>query len=130
VQVVIRHATRIEDDYADIAPTVTALAATGDTKLVPRLEVAMTRLLDEAYSYRRDLIGGILAGAHGTVALLALLHASTRDLGDHQDALRTWPAGMPSRGSAASFPHCDISPRVIHTLSLRQPIVSARRRTA
>lgn len=89
LEAVIRHATQVEDDYDDIAPMVTALAASGDTSLVPRLEGALTRFLDEANFYGRDLIAGILAGVRGTAALPALLHAAARDLGDDQDALQT-----------------------------------------
>lgn len=89
LEVVIRHAMQLEDDYDDIAPTVTALAASADASLVPRLEEAMTRFLDEANFYGRDLVAGILAGVQGTAAVPALLHAAARDLRDDQDALQT-----------------------------------------
>jgi hypothetical protein len=86
LETVIHHATQVEDDYDDIAPTVTALAASGDTSLMPRLAEALTRFLDEANFYGGDLVAGILASVQGTAALPALLHAPARDLGDDQDA--------------------------------------------
>ncbi|MFI7517044.1 HEAT repeat domain-containing protein [Micromonospora echinofusca] len=87
LEAVVRHATELEDDYDDIAPTLTALAACGDVTLVPRLHEALDRFLDERNFYGRDLIAGILAGVQGLAALPALLRASARDLGDDQDSL-------------------------------------------
>jgi HEAT repeat protein len=87
LEAVIRHAVELEDDYADIEPTITALAACGDTTLVPRLTEALDRFLDEENFYGRDLVAGILAGIQGAAALPALLRASARDLGDDQDSL-------------------------------------------
>ncbi|MFR9780120.1 HEAT repeat domain-containing protein [Micromonospora sp. MS34] len=87
LEAVVRHATELEDDYDDIAPILTALAACGDSTLVPRLHEALDRFLDEQNCYGRDLIAGILAGIQGQAALPALLRASARDLGDDQDSL-------------------------------------------
>jgi HEAT repeat protein len=86
---VLRHAVELEDDYDDIAPTVTALAACGDTSLVPRLQEVLDRFLDEENFYGRDLIASVLAGIEGVAALPVLLRASARDLGDDQDSLQT-----------------------------------------
>lgn len=86
---VVRHAEELEDDYDDIEPTVTALAACGDTALVPRLREALDRFLDDENFYGRDLIAGVLAGIEGVAALPVLLRASARDLGDDQDSLQT-----------------------------------------
>jgi HEAT repeat protein len=87
LEAVVRHATELEDDYDDIAPTLAALAACGDTGLVPRLHEALDRFLDDENFYGRDLIAGILAGIEGPAALPALLRASARNLGDDQDGL-------------------------------------------
>ncbi|HTJ37618.1 MAG TPA: HEAT repeat domain-containing protein [Dactylosporangium sp.] len=84
---VFRHATDLEDDYDDIAHTLTALAESGDAALVPRLETAMSYFLDEQNFYGRDLIAAVLAGIQGTAALPTLLHAAARDLNDDQDSL-------------------------------------------
>ncbi|MGV9764945.1 hypothetical protein [Micromonospora tulbaghiae] len=43
LEAVVRHAVELEDDYEDIAPTLTALAACGDSTLVPRLQEALDR---------------------------------------------------------------------------------------
>ncbi|WUR58052.1 HEAT repeat domain-containing protein [Micromonospora chokoriensis] len=88
MEAAVRHATELEDDYDDIAPTVTALTACGDTALVPRLREALDRFLDDGNFYGRDLIAGVLAGIEGTAALPMLLQASARDLGDDQDSLQ------------------------------------------
>ncbi len=88
LEAVVRHATELDDDYDDIAPTVTALAACGDTTLVPRLQEVLEQFLDEGNFYGRDLISGVLAGINGVAALPVLLHASARDLGDDQDGLQ------------------------------------------
>ena len=50
LEAVVRHAVELEDDYDDIAPTVTALAACGDTTVVPGLQEALDRFLDEGTS--------------------------------------------------------------------------------
>ncbi|MEU1398380.1 HEAT repeat domain-containing protein [Micromonospora zamorensis] len=88
LEAVVRHAVELEDDYDDIAPTVTALATSGDTALVPRLQEALHRFLDEGNFYGRDLIAGVLAGIEGVAALPVLLRASACDLGDDQDGLQ------------------------------------------
>ncbi|WP_330440585.1 HEAT repeat domain-containing protein [Micromonospora sp. NBC_00821] len=88
LEAVVRHAVELEDDYDDIAPTVTALTASGDTALVPRLREVLDRFLDEGNFYGRDLIAGVLAGIEGMAALPVLLRASARDLGDDQDSLQ------------------------------------------
>ncbi|WP_433262189.1 HEAT repeat domain-containing protein [Micromonospora vinacea] len=88
LEAVVRHAVELEDDYDDIAPTVTTLAASGDTALVPRLREVLDRFLDEGNFYGRDLIAGVLAGIEGVAALPVLLLASARDLGDDQDSLQ------------------------------------------
>lgn len=87
LEAVVRHAVELDDDYDDIEPTITALTASGDTTLVPRLHEALDQFLDERNFYGRDLIAGILAGIQGVAALPALLSASARDLGDDQDSL-------------------------------------------
>ncbi|MEU8211440.1 HEAT repeat domain-containing protein [Micromonospora sp. NPDC049044] len=88
LETVVRHAVELEDDYDDIAPTVAALTASGDTALVPRLREALDRFLDEGNFYGRDLIAQVLAGIEGVAALPVLLRASARDLGDDQDSLQ------------------------------------------
>ncbi|GGO14247.1 HEAT repeat domain-containing protein [Micromonospora parathelypteridis] len=88
LEAVVRHAVELEDDYDDIAPTVAALTASGDTALVPRLQEVLDRFLDEGNFYGRDLIAGVLAGIEGVAALPLLLRASARDLGDDQDSLQ------------------------------------------
>ncbi|MEW2427836.1 HEAT repeat domain-containing protein [Micromonospora sp. NPDC047644] len=88
LEAVVRHAVELEDDYDDIAPTVTALTASGDTALVPRLQRVLDRFLDEGNFYGRDLIASVLAGIDGAAALPVLLRASARDLGDDQDSLQ------------------------------------------
>jgi hypothetical protein len=89
LEAVVRHAVELEDDYDDIEPTVTALAACGDTTLVPRLHEVLDRFLDEENFYGRDPIAGVLAGIQGVAALPVLLRASARDLGDDQDSLQS-----------------------------------------
>ncbi|GAA1390721.1 HEAT repeat domain-containing protein [Catellatospora chokoriensis] len=84
---VVRHAAELDDDYDDIAPTVAALSACGDSALVPHLHEELDRFLDAENFYGRDLVAGILAGIDGVAALRTLLHASSRDLGDDQDSL-------------------------------------------
>lgn len=88
LQAIVRHAVDLEDDYEDVAPVVTALAACGDTSLVPQLQEALDRFLDEENFYGRDLIAAVLAGIQGVAALPVLLRASARDLGDDQDSLQ------------------------------------------
>jgi HEAT repeat protein len=88
LEAVIRHATDPAGDYDDIASTVDALAASGDSSLLPRLHEALDRFLDEQNFFGRDLVAGVLAGVAGTAALPALLLAAARDLGDDQDSLR------------------------------------------
>ncbi|CCH19779.1 hypothetical protein MILUP08_44656 [Micromonospora lupini str. Lupac 08] len=88
LEAVVRHAVELEDDYDDVAPTVTALTASGDTTLVPRLQEVLARFLDEGNFYGRDLIAGVLAGIEGVAALPVLLRASARDIGDDQDGLQ------------------------------------------
>jgi hypothetical protein len=79
----------LENDYADIASTVTALAVCGDATLVPRLCEVLDRFLDKENFYGRDLIAGVLAGIQGAAALPVLLRASVRDLGDDRDGLQS-----------------------------------------
>ncbi|MEH0937637.1 HEAT repeat domain-containing protein [Micromonospora psammae] len=85
---VVRHAVELEDDYDDIAPTLSALAACGDSSLVPRLHEALEVFLDEENFYGRDLIASVLAGVQSVAALPVLLRAAARDLGDDQDSLQ------------------------------------------
>lgn len=86
---VVRHAVDLEDDYDDVEPVVTALAASGDTSLVPHVREALDRFLDAGNFYGRDLVATVLAGIDGVAALPVLLRASARDLGDDQDGLQT-----------------------------------------
>jgi HEAT repeat protein len=88
LEAVIRHAVELADDDDDIEPTLTALAASGDITLVPRLREALDRFLDERNFYGRDLIAGVLAGIEQVAALPVLLRAAARDLGDDQDGLQ------------------------------------------
>lgn len=95
LQSVIDHASTADAvDYEDIAATVEALAGSGDVSLVPRLNAALERFLDEGNFYGRDLIVEVLAGVAGVAALPALLLAADRDLGDDQDGLRSEIAGL------------------------------------
>ncbi|MET8086598.1 HEAT repeat domain-containing protein [Micromonospora sp. NPDC005237] len=88
LEAVVRHAVELEDDYDEIAPTLAALQACGDTTLVPLLQQALARFLDEKNFYGRDLIAGVLAGIQKVAALPVLLGAAARDLGDDQDSLQ------------------------------------------
>ncbi|WP_144127055.1 hypothetical protein [Catellatospora sichuanensis] len=83
----MRHAIELEGHYYDIAPTLAALSACGDSALVPRLHEELDRFLHEENFYGRDLIASILAGIDGVAALPTLLRASSRDFGDDQDGL-------------------------------------------
>ncbi|MET7747774.1 HEAT repeat domain-containing protein [Micromonospora sp. NPDC005367] len=103
-EAVIRHAVDLEDDYDDIAPTVTALAASGDISVVPQLRQALDRFLDEGNFYGRDLIAGVLAGIEGVAALPTLLRASAHDLGDDQDGLQAEIVELLHAHRAASRP--------------------------
>jgi HEAT repeat protein len=87
LEAVVRHATLLDDDYDDIAPTLEALSACGDLSLVPGLREALDRFLDDGNFYGRDLIASALAGIQGVAALPVLLRASARELGDDQDGL-------------------------------------------
>jgi len=89
LEAVIRHAEDLEDDYDEVEPTLTALAACGDRTLSPRLHEALDRFLDDGNFYGRDLTAAVLAGIEGVAALPRLLRASARDLGDDQDGLTT-----------------------------------------
>lgn len=104
LEAVVRHALELEDDYDEVAPIVTALAACGDTGLVPRLQEALDQFLDEENFYGRDLIAAVLAGIHGMAALPVLLRASARDLGDDQDSLRSEIIELMHADRAASRP--------------------------
>ncbi|MEV4388313.1 HEAT repeat domain-containing protein [Micromonospora sp. NPDC049580] len=88
LEAVVRHAVELEDDYDEIAPTLASLQACGDTILVPLLQQALARFLDEKNFYGRDLIAGVLAGIQKVAALPVLLGAAARDLGDDQDSLQ------------------------------------------
>jgi HEAT repeat protein len=101
---VIRHAVDSEYDYEDIAPVVKALAASGDTGLVPQLNEALDRFLDSGNFYGRDLIATILYGIQGLAALPALLRASSRDLGDDQDGLQAEITDLLRTDQAAARP--------------------------
>jgi HEAT repeat protein len=102
LEAVVRHAMELEDHYTDIEPTITALAACGDTTLVPRLNEALDRFLGEENFYGRDLIAAILAGIQGAAALPALLRASAHDLGDDQDSLNAEIVDLLHADKAAS----------------------------
>jgi HEAT repeat protein len=101
LEAVIRHATDLEDDYEDIEPTLTALTECGDRTLVPLLEAALDRFLDDDNFYGRDLVARVLAGIDGPSALPVLLRASARDLGDDQDGLSTEIVGLLQADRAA-----------------------------
>jgi HEAT repeat protein len=111
---VVRHAVDLEDDYDEIAPTIQVLSACADGTLIPPLNKALDRFLDEKNFYGRDLIARILAGVQGAVALPTLLRASARDLGDDQDSLsaeiidlmHAHPA--PARRTAVEFATSDV----------------------
>ncbi|BCY06080.1 HEAT repeat domain-containing protein [Actinoplanes sp. L3-i22] len=89
LETVLRQIARPTGEHSDIAPTVTALVASGDTSLVPALNGALERFLEEENSYGRDVIAEILAGIEYEAALPTLLRAAARDLGDDQDSLRS-----------------------------------------
>jgi hypothetical protein len=87
LETVLRHIAWLDGEDADIAETIEALAACGDTTLVPALNEALERFLDEGNFYGRDVIAQILAGIEWEAALPTLLRAAARDLGDDQDTL-------------------------------------------
>ncbi|MFI2452478.1 hypothetical protein [Streptomyces sp. NPDC019539] len=74
------------DEAIDLAD---AVAASGDRALLPRLEAALARFIDEGNFYAREMLGGVIASLGGTVTLPLLLRASAVDLGDDQDGLAT-----------------------------------------
>jgi hypothetical protein len=99
LEALLRHAALLDDgDYDDIAPVLGALAACGDTSLVPRLREALAGFLDDRNFYGRDLTAHVLAGIQGVAALPALLAASARDLGDDQDSLQAEIVGPLQEG--------------------------------
>ncbi|MEU2159732.1 hypothetical protein QRN89_31050 [Streptomyces chengbuensis] len=74
------------DEAIDLAD---AVAASGDRALLPRLEAALARFIDEGNFYAREMLGGVIASLGGVVTLPLLLRASAVDLGDDQDGLAT-----------------------------------------
>jgi HEAT repeat protein len=87
LETLVRHAEALGGDF-DVAPSVAALAACGDTSLVARLHEVLEQFLQEENFYGRDLIAAVLGGIQGVDALAVLLAASARDLGDDQDGLQ------------------------------------------
>ncbi|MFC8719048.1 HEAT repeat domain-containing protein [Kitasatospora sp. NPDC057198] len=79
----------LDSDHEELAAATAELSGAGDVALVPPLEAALDRALDEGAFHARDLIGEVLAGIRGPAALPVLLRASARDLGDDQDSFST-----------------------------------------
>ncbi|MEV4517040.1 HEAT repeat domain-containing protein [Dactylosporangium sp. NPDC049525] len=78
----------VDDLTVDLDPGVAArLAASGDRTLVPRVQAAMERFLDEGNFYGVEVLADVLAGILGTRAFPLLLRASARPLGHDWDSL-------------------------------------------
>ncbi|MFF5452126.1 hypothetical protein ACFY40_12910 [Streptomyces sp. NPDC012950] len=80
----------LDDLDADVDATIDLadeIAATGGPELLPRLEAALGRAVEDRNGYARELLGGVVAGVGGTGSLPVLVRASAVDLGDDQDGL-------------------------------------------
>ena len=85
----------VETFDGDPWPTVRELATSGDRSLVPHVQAALERYLDEDEWYGRDLMVYILAGLRGTAAFPLLLRAFARPLRfDDRDNLCAWLADV------------------------------------
>jgi hypothetical protein len=67
LETVLRHVAWLDGEDADIAETIEALAACGDTTLVPALNEALERFLDEGNFYGRDVIAQVEAVVAGVL---------------------------------------------------------------
>ncbi|GIH01788.1 HEAT repeat domain-containing protein [Plantactinospora mayteni] len=86
-------------------PTIKELAASGDYSLVPPVQAALERYLDEHNWYGRDLMVYILAGLRGTAAFPLLLRAFARPLHpDDRDNLCAWLADIMKTDPAGCRP--------------------------
>lgn len=76
-------------------PAIEELAGSGDQSLVPQVQAALERYLDEQDWYGRDLMAKVLAGLRGTAAFPLLLRAFARPIrGDDRDNLCAWLADI------------------------------------
>ncbi|MEU9829734.1 HEAT repeat domain-containing protein [Micromonospora chersina] len=85
-------------------PVIEELAASGDYSLVPPVQAALERYLDEHNWYGRDLMAYILAGLRGTAAFPLLLRAFARPLRDDRDNLCAWLADIMQADPAGCRP--------------------------
>ncbi|GAA1557210.1 hypothetical protein GCM10009827_092700 [Dactylosporangium maewongense] len=99
---VFRHVETLDGDPW---PSVHALAMSGDRSLVPPVQAALERYLDEDDWYGRDLMVYILAGLRGVAAFPLLLRAFARPLrGDDRDNFCAWLADIMETDPAACRP--------------------------
>ncbi|MGW4463713.1 HEAT repeat domain-containing protein [Micromonospora sp. NPDC004704] len=99
---VLRHVDTLDGDPW---PAVEELAGSGDHSLVPPVQAALERYLDEHNWYGRDLMVYILAELRGTAAFPLLLRAFARPLpGDDRDDLCAWLANIMKADPAGCRP--------------------------
>ncbi|RKR86178.1 HEAT repeat protein [Micromonospora pisi] len=99
---VFRHVDTLDGDPW---PALEELAASGDYSLVPPVQAALERYLDEHNWYGRNLMAYILAGLRGTAAFPLLLRVFARPLrGDDRDDLCAWLANIMKADPAGCRP--------------------------
>jgi hypothetical protein len=99
---VFRHVETLDGDPW---PTIRELVASEDRSLVPPVQAALERYLDEHEWYGRDLMVYILAGIRGTAVFPLLLRAFARPLQrDDRDNFCAWLADVMETDPAACRP--------------------------
>lgn len=99
---VFRHVETLDGDPW---PSVRELAMSGDRSLIPPVQAALERYLDEDDWYGRDFMVYILAGLRGVAAFPLLLRAFARPLrGNDLDNFCAWLADIIETDPAACRP--------------------------
>ncbi|GAA2852602.1 hypothetical protein Acy02nite_51660 [Actinoplanes cyaneus] len=89
----------------DAWPSVRQLAMSGDRSLIPPVQAALERYLDEEDWYGRDFMVYILAGLRGVAAFPLLLRAFARPMrGNDLDNICAWLAAIMETDPAACRP--------------------------
>ncbi|GAA1550258.1 hypothetical protein GCM10009827_083610 [Dactylosporangium maewongense] len=95
----------IDDITVRLRPgAVQELAASGDRSLVPRVQAALERCLDDEDHEGVELLAGILAGIRGTRAFPLLLRAVARPVKHEWEGLQATLAGLMAADPAGCRP--------------------------